>query len=122
MRLYRVIVPVGDIEEAAAWYGHVLGFAGERVSDGRHYFDCGGTILACFDPRADGHDEDAAPLPNYIYLSVDDLEGVRGRLGDAVTNDIAERPWGERSLYAKDPWGSGLCFVEAGTEFTGGAV
>ncbi len=32
----------------------VLGVAGERVSPGRHYFDCEGVILACFDPRADG--------------------------------------------------------------------
>ncbi len=119
MKLYRVIVPVGDIEKAAAWYGRVLGFAGERVSDGRHYFNCGGTILACFDPKADGHEGEAAPLPDYIYLSTDDLDGVRGRLGDAVENDIATRPWGERSFYARDPWGSGLCFVEKGTEFPG---
>ena len=84
MRLYRVIVPVGDIEAAAAWYGNLLGMPGERVSGGRHYFDCGGTILACFDPKADGDDLELGPLPDYIYLSVDDLEGVFGRLGDAV--------------------------------------
>ena len=49
-RLFRVILPVTDIEEAKKFYELVLGIAGERVSPGRHYFDCGGTVLACYDP------------------------------------------------------------------------
>ena len=53
MRLFRVIQPVDDIELAARFYAQLLGFAGERVSPGRHYFDCGGTILACYDPVRD---------------------------------------------------------------------
>jgi catechol 2,3-dioxygenase-like lactoylglutathione lyase family enzyme len=53
-RLFRVILPVTDIEEAKKFYGLVLGMPGERVSPGRHYFDCGGTVLACYDPVADG--------------------------------------------------------------------
>jgi catechol 2,3-dioxygenase-like lactoylglutathione lyase family enzyme len=52
--LYRVLVPVTDIERAQAFYSSVLGASGRRVSPGRHYFDCEGTILACFDPSADG--------------------------------------------------------------------
>ena len=54
LRLYRVILPVRDIERAVQFYGKLLGLAGQRVSPGRHYFDCGGTILACYDPVADG--------------------------------------------------------------------
>ena len=45
-RLYRVIIPVADIEQAAHFYGTVFAVNGERVSPGRHYFDCGGTTLA----------------------------------------------------------------------------
>jgi catechol 2,3-dioxygenase-like lactoylglutathione lyase family enzyme len=52
--LYRVIQPVKNIEEAARFYSHVLGIPGERVSPGRHYFICGHTILACYDPITDG--------------------------------------------------------------------
>jgi catechol 2,3-dioxygenase-like lactoylglutathione lyase family enzyme len=52
--LYRVIQPVKNIEEAARFYSHVLGTPGERVSPGRHYFICGHTILACYDPITDG--------------------------------------------------------------------
>jgi len=53
MQLYRVIQPVTDIEAAARFYSAVLETPGERVSPGRHYFACGGTILACYDPVAD---------------------------------------------------------------------
>jgi len=30
-----------------------------------------------------------------------------------------ERPWGERSFYAVDPFGNPLCFVDQKTLFTG---
>ena len=56
VKLYRVILPVSDIEQAEAFYRQLLDTPGQRVSRGRHYFDCGGTILACYDPVADGDD------------------------------------------------------------------
>jgi hypothetical protein len=45
--VFRVIVPVRKIDEAAAFYGAVLDALGRRVSPGRHYFGCGPVILAC---------------------------------------------------------------------------
>ena len=69
-RLYRVILPVTDIEAARGFYESVLGAPGERVSPGRHYFDCEGTILACFDPQADGDGYVAKPNPEPLYLAV----------------------------------------------------
>jgi hypothetical protein len=81
-RLYRVILPVSAIEEAAVYYAAVLEHPGMRISPGRHYFGCGGTILACFDPRADGDDWDAKPNPDHVYFAVDDL--VQGRPNGAV--------------------------------------
>ena len=64
-KLFRVILPVSDIGRATKFYQAVLDQEGMRVSDGRHYFDCGGTILACFDPRADGDAADSKPkFPN----------------------------------------------------------
>jgi hypothetical protein len=33
--------------------------------------------------------------------------------------EIAERPWGERSFYASDPFGNPLCFVSRESVFTG---
>ena len=93
---------------------------GQRVSDGRHYFDCDGTILACFDPRADGDDYDPKPNPEWLYFAVENVEatweacakaGARfaaGDVHDAPAGKVAKRPWGERSFYAEDPFGNKL--------------
>jgi catechol 2,3-dioxygenase-like lactoylglutathione lyase family enzyme len=123
VRLFRVILPVSDIERAATFYEQLLGVPGKRVSPGRHYFDCEGTILACFDPRADGDDFDASPNPDHLYFAVSDLQKVYDRakgLGCALLeSSVQRRPWGERSFYAQDPFGNPICFVDEQTVFTG---
>jgi catechol 2,3-dioxygenase-like lactoylglutathione lyase family enzyme len=129
MGLYRVILPVTDIDEAARFYATVLGEPGRRVSGGRHYFGAvgpSGAILACYSPRDDGdaakYGEDwrAHPL-QYLYFSMADLDGVRKRCltaGAADVTAIARMPWGETLFYAVDPFGNPISFVEAGSEFT----
>ena len=57
MKLYRIILPDGDIDAAAQFYSSILNDRGERVSPGRHYFNLEGVILACYDPRADSDDD-----------------------------------------------------------------
>lgn len=125
--IYRVILPVGNIGTAEDFYSMVLGTPGERVSPGRHYFDCGGTILACYDPAADGDElgEGWRHHPNqYIYFSVGDLEAVRDRVesaGGRIDEEIETMPWGERIFYAKDPFGNPIAFVDEKTVFRGTA-
>lgn len=125
MRLYRVILPVNDIDRAARFYGKLLDHPGERVSPGRHYFDCGGTILACYDPTADGDEVGEGwrhhPL-QYVYFAVPDLEAVFRRAEEAHAGQlepIAKMPWGERMFYAVDPFGNPISFVDEKTIFTG---
>ncbi|HSF18165.1 MAG TPA: VOC family protein [Vicinamibacteria bacterium] len=123
-RIFRIILPVNDIDRAARFYGQLLNMEGERVAPGRHYFHCGETILAIVDPRADGDDWDARPNQDHIYFAVSDLESVHERataLG-GLSEDmgtIEKRPWGEVSFYMKDPFGNPLCFVDEKTLFTG---
>lgn len=120
-RLFRVVLPVAEIEAATAFYVHVLGLPGDRVSPGRHYFACGETILACYDALADGDSEPVRPNPQHVYFSVDDLEAVYERVQRSAAHDITSidvRPWGERSFYAEDPFGNPICFVDAKTLFT----
>ncbi|MEX0886399.1 MAG: VOC family protein [Phycisphaeraceae bacterium] len=123
VHLYRVIVPVSDIEHAARVYSEVLGAPGTRVSSGRHYFDCGGTILACYDALADGDQQAPSANPEHVYLAVTDLEAAARRVraaGFAMAGDgIAMQPWGERSFYCHDPFGNPLCFVDRETIFRG---
>ena len=130
--LFRVLVPVNDIEVAERFYARVLGSSGTRVSPGRHYFDCDGVILACYDPNADGDGYPATPNPEALCLAVSDLEaafracreaGAHFAEGDSPgvgpLGQIARRPWGEESFYLGDPFGNKLCFVTEGTVFTG---
>ena len=129
--LFRVVVPVRDMASAAKFYGQVLGTPGQSVTPGRWYFNCEGTILACFDPRADGDGYDAQPLPEPIYFAVDDLEATYANAtaaggvfsadvvpGVGPLGQIAKRPWGERSFYVADPFGNRLCFVSRDSIFT----
>ncbi len=121
-RLFRVILPAVDVDEAARFYAAILGLPGERVSGARHYFECGGTILACVGMEA----EQPAFRPNieHVYFAVDDIEETYARAASAgcswLGESIVARAWGERSFYARDPSGNPICFVQSGTEFTGG--
>ncbi len=123
--LYRVIVPVDDIELASDFYGSLFDAEGERVSPGRHYFDLGGTILAIYDPGKDGDEvgEWVRHENQYIYISVDNLEDSLDKakkLGATIlSGGIALMPWGERLFYALDPCGTPICLVDEETVFRG---
>ena len=124
-RLYRVILPVADIDAATKFYAHILGELGDRVSPGSHYFNCGGVILACYSPSADGDDSGDGWLfheNHYLYFAVEDLEAVRLKVAEAggkTLSEIETMPWGETLFYAADPLGSRICFTRADTMFTG---
>jgi predicted enzyme related to lactoylglutathione lyase len=130
--LYRIILQVDNLDRAEEFYGTLLGDRGRRIPRGsRHYIDCGPVILGIVDVTGEGTlDVKPVPLPDYIYFSVNDLEAVHERarqleclstedVHGASAAEIVKRPWGERSFYAYDPWGNGLCFVDENTLFTG---
>jgi len=127
-KLFRVVLQVSDLDMASGFYSKLLGATGRRIHGARHYFDCGAVILTLLDP-ADGRVK-AKPSPDHVYFSVKDIEEVHTRarrLGclskekvhDESGGVIVTRPWGERSFYAKDPFGNRLCFVDERTLFTG---
>ena len=125
LRLFRVALEVGDAEKASTFYRALFGQRPRPVGGGRAYLDCGQTLLALVTtgvgPRG---------IPQDLYFEADDLEAVHARASDlgALSSvdvhgrpggEIVTRPWGERSFYAEDPWGNGLCFVQSGTLFIG---
>lgn len=127
MNLYRIIIPVPDIEKAEQFYTFLLDQAGQRISPGRHYYDLGGTILACYDPEADG-DETGQRWTfhenQYTYIAVADIDSlfkkVRQNSAATLLSEAVElMPWGERLFYLQDPFGTPLCFVDESTVFKG---
>ncbi len=110
-KLFRIALQVGDLDQASAFYSKLLDDPGRRIPRGsRHYFDC--------------------ELPDYVYFAVSNLDEIHERakamnclakedVHGADAGAIVKRPWGERSFYAEDPWGNGLCFVDDQTLFTG---
>jgi catechol 2,3-dioxygenase-like lactoylglutathione lyase family enzyme len=127
-KLFRIALQVGDLDKASAFYSRLLDDQGRRIRGSRHYFDCGPVILAVVDVTAG--DLEPKPISDYIYFAVSDLDQAyeRARAMNCLAKEdvhgadagaIVLRPWGERSFYAEDPWGNGLCFVDEQTLFTG---
>jgi len=123
-KLFRVTVEVSRLDAAAAFYATLLGVPGTRHPGARHYFDCGGVVLAVLDVSSGGMTP--TPGPKSLYFAVDDIAAVHARaVGLAAlapyqvhgqpAGQVIERPWGERSFYVVDPWGNDLCFVQDGT-------
>ncbi len=107
MKIFRVVIQVSDILRAQTFYSVLLGISGVRISPGRHYFDCDGVILACFDPRADGDDFDAKPNPDDVYISTNELENVferAKRLEVATISEIEIQPWGGTFFLLERPF------------------
>jgi predicted enzyme related to lactoylglutathione lyase len=130
--LFRIVLQVDDLDKAEQFYGALLGDRGRRIPRAsRHYIDCGPIILALVDVTGGNTTgEKPEPLPDYIYFAVPNVDEVHSQataLGclstedvhGANAGDVVVRPWGERSFYARDPWGNGLCFVDENNLFTG---
>jgi catechol 2,3-dioxygenase-like lactoylglutathione lyase family enzyme len=126
-KIFRITLEVSNIDEASAFYEKLLGTRGQRHPGSRHYFDCGGVVLAILDPTPGG----LKPTPGAksLYFAVDELEPVHARAKELKAlapfkvhgesaGDMVKRPWGERSFYVTDPWGNELCFVQEGTLYT----
>lgn len=117
-KLYRVVVPVDDLERAASFYRRLLGHGGERFSPSWHCFQLGGAILACHNAAIDGTAAAAAAGP--LYVAVDEpllqLQYRARELGAlAVDDEIARLPSGETGLQLRDPFGNHLCLVDSHT-------
>jgi predicted enzyme related to lactoylglutathione lyase len=125
--LFRINVEVGDLDQAAEFYGKLFGLVGRKQAGSRCYFTCGAVTLQVVDVSSAGKPHPAAKA---LYFTVNDLDAIFARaeaLGCLSKEDvhgmsgggISVRPWGERSFYAEDKWRNPLCFVEAGTIYPG---
>jgi len=126
-QLFRLNIEVGDLKSAISFYTKLLDVRGRKQAGSRCYFDTGPVTLQVVDVSASHAPHPAAKA---LYFTVNNLEAVHARAkslkcfsGGSVHDDpaaaIVVRPWGERSFYVQDRWNNPLCFVEAGTIYTG---
>ena len=126
-KIFRVTIEVSNLDEATAFYAKLLDAPGKRHPGARHYFDCGGVVLAVLDPTQGGMKP--TPLPKSLYFAVEDVQAAHARakalealspfsVHGQPASEVIQRPWGERSFYVTDPWGNELCFVQEGTLYT----
>jgi catechol 2,3-dioxygenase-like lactoylglutathione lyase family enzyme len=130
--IFRILLPARDLARSRRFYERLLATPGRVVAPGRVYFDAGPVLLGILDFSRVPRRRHPRPTES-VYFSTPQLDRVHaraGRLGclaEGVLHGDAHsplgrpvvRPWGERSFYVEDPSGNSLCFVEAGTEFTG---
>jgi len=125
--LFRLNIEVGDLDQAAEFYGKLFNLEGRKQAGSRCYFNCGGVTLQVVDVSSAGKPHPAAKA---LYFLVKDLDAVFERpkalgclSGEHVHGvsggAISVRPWGERSFYVQDKWRNPLCFVEEGTVYPG---
>ena len=121
VKLFRVVIPVSDIEQAATFYYKVFGIQGKRISSGNHFFDLNGCSLVCYDPLANGDRLGQGWLHHekqHICFSVKNLDSTYIRvknLPDAELDSEIQVVAGERLFYARDPFGNPICFVDEKT-------
>lgn len=125
--LFRINVEVGNLDQAAEFYGKLFGIVGRKQAGSRCYFNCGPVTLQVVDVSSVAKPHPAAKA---LYFTVKDLDAIfaRAKALDCLSREdvhgvsgggISVRPWGERSFYAEDKWQNPLCFVEAGTIYPG---
>ena len=109
-KLFRVTLEVSNLEEAATFYAKLFDTEGKRHPGARHYFNCGGVIVAVIDVSQGG----LTPTPGPKSLKALAPYKVHGE----AAGEVKTRPWREKSFYVVDKWGNDLCFVEEGTLYT----
>ena len=76
-KIFRVTFEVANLDAASAFYADLLGTPGQRHPGARHYFDCGGVILALIDVSQGGRPP--SPGPKSLYLASDEVDAVHAR-------------------------------------------
>lgn len=119
-QLFRVSIPVRNLEAATRFYGSLLGHSGERISPAWHYFQFGQAILACHHAAAEGGAVSIPPHSAPLCIAVDDhIEQllIRARALGAIDTDTSAKiqPNGEYGFRLRDPFGNALMLVDART-------
>jgi catechol 2,3-dioxygenase-like lactoylglutathione lyase family enzyme len=132
-RVFRIVLPVDDLAVAGAFWSALLELPLDDAIPSRHYLATDGAVVVLVDE----HEHDTfhglaprafRPNPDVVYFAVADLDAAYARavkLGmrpigdDHLGEGIAQRPWGERSFYGRDPAGNPFCVADESNLYLG---
>jgi len=120
-RVFRLAIPVSQIDRSRDFYERVLGIDADDTVPSRLYFHCGDVIVALIDWAVESLGP-FRPTPDNLYFATAELDAAHDRAitaGAQHVSSIEIRPWGERSFYCRDLDGNRLCFVDDTTVFLG---
>lgn len=119
-QLFRVSIPVRNLDVAERFYGRLLGNSGERISPAWHYFQFGQAILACHNAAAEGSKTPHAPHTEPLCIAVDEnlqqlvirAQNLGGLQSETTVTRLES---GEVGFRLRDPFGNALLLVDART-------
>jgi predicted enzyme related to lactoylglutathione lyase len=109
--LFRINVEVGNLDQAAEFYGKLFGTTGRKQAGSRCYFTCGPVTLQVVDVSTVHTPHPAAKA---LYFVVNDLDAIFARaesLRCLSQEEVHGKPGGKINVWP--------CFVEAGTIYPG---
>ena len=89
MKIFRITMEVSDLDAAATFYATLLGDPGQRHPGARHYFNCGGVILAVYDAVADGDRNPVRENAEHVYFAVGDLAAAFERASRSISASVS---------------------------------
>ena len=100
----HVVLEVGDLDEAIAYYGEIFEFELRGRVPGMAFIDMGDQFIAIAEGRSQPADDG-----RHFGLVVDDMEAARAALQEAGAEILSGR-----GLDFLDPWGNHVQVVEYG--------
>ena len=114
MQLDHASIPVGDIDDAVAFYGEVLGLEPLPRPDFGFpgaWFDAGGTpVHLTTNGTLRGSESPVRPNEAHVAFRVDDVDAMLSHLAshDVEVWELPNSPAALRQIFFNDPWGNML--------------
>jgi len=110
---FRAVWFPRDYDTAVAFYRDTLGF--EQVGGWDRSPDDKGVLLAAASGIVEllqlpAGQQYVEPAGISLYIEVDDVDALHGRLADLAASPPEDRPWGQRQLSVVDPDGVRVTF------------
>lgn len=112
MAEFRVLIGTHVFDASEEFYATVLGFPITLQWEADEQQGRGRIFAATDEARIEIIEGAVVPSRLTVGIQTDDVESVAARLGDRLTQPLADQPWGHRTCSTVDPNGVTLTFFQ----------